>query len=97
MVATSQSRKYTYDYTMATSVHIPPPLLEAIDRRARAQNISRNRLIVRALERELEPHGNWSFGFFERLAADGPGVAADADDMLRDILANRRSKKPLEL
>lgn len=92
MVATSQSRKYTHDYIMPTSVHIPPPLLEAIDRRARAQNISRNRLIVRALERKLEPSGDWSFGFFERLAAAGPGVAKDADDMLRDILANRRSK-----
>jgi hypothetical protein len=82
---------------MATSVHIPQPLLEAIDRRARAQNISRNRLIVRALERELEPSGDWSFGFFERLASEGPKVAAEVDEVQRGILASRRSKKPVEL
>lgn len=38
---------------MPTSVHIPKPLLVAIDRNARALNITRNRLIVTALEREI--------------------------------------------
>lgn len=82
---------------MATSVHIPPPLLAAIDRLAKTRKISRNRLIVRALERELEPSGDWSSGCFERLATDGPTVVAEAEEMLRVILANRRSKKPVEL
>lgn len=38
---------------MATSVHLPKPLMDAVDRPARALKISRNRLIVKALEREL--------------------------------------------
>ena len=38
---------------MATSIHIPKPLLAAVDRKARTLKISRNRLIVRALEKEL--------------------------------------------
>ena len=42
---------------MPTSVHLPKPLLEAVDRRARALQISRNQLVVRALEREVG--GDW--------------------------------------
>jgi hypothetical protein len=34
-------------------VHIPKPLLEAVDPRARALKVSRNKLIVQALEREV--------------------------------------------
>lgn len=89
--------EYTHDSIMATSVHIPPPLLDAIDRRARAQNVSRNRLILRALEREIEPGGDWSFGFFERLAAVEPEIAAAVDELIREVQAGRRSKKPVEL
>ena len=45
---------------MPTSVHIPKPLLVAVDRRARALKISRNRLIVQALEREVTEGSTWS-------------------------------------
>lgn len=38
---------------MPTTVHIPEALLESIDRRARALGVSRNRLIVRALEQAV--------------------------------------------
>jgi hypothetical protein len=82
---------------MATSVHIPKPLLEAVDRRARTLKISRNRVIVRALERELNQGTQWSPGFFEELASPGPGTGAAAEELLKGIEKNRHSKKPVEL
>ncbi len=82
---------------MPTSVHIPKPLLVAVDRRARALKISRNRLIVQALEREVTEGANWSSDFFEQLESTTPEVEEGAEDMLKEIRARRRSKKPVEL
>jgi hypothetical protein len=82
---------------MATSVHIPRPLLVAVDRRARALKISRNRLIVRALERELNEATEWSPGFLEQLADEDSEVAAAVDELSSAIRKGRRSKKPVQL
>jgi len=82
---------------MATSVHIPPPLLQKVDRRARSLRISRNRLIIRALERELEGRSEWSPGFFERLARPDADLGDAVDDLLAAVLAGRRSKAPRSL
>ena len=82
---------------MATSVHLPKPLLDAVDRRARALRISRNRLIMLALERELTEGSDWSEGFFEELAAPDASTARAADEMLRAIQAGRTSKEPRRL
>ncbi len=79
---------------MSTSVHIPRPLLDAADRRARNLGVSRNRLIVRALERELAGGGDWSPGFFERLSATNAEIGQAADELLAAIAAGRRSKPP---
>ena len=38
---------------MPTTVHIPDPLLKSVDRRAKALGISRNRLVVHALEQAV--------------------------------------------
>ena len=84
-------------YTMPTSVHIPKPLLVAVDRRARALNISRNRLIVQALEREVTEGSNWSPDFFGQLESAETGVEEAADEMLKAIRSQRRSKKPVRL
>lgn len=84
-------------YTMATSVHIPRPLLVAVDRKARALKISRNRLIVQALEREVAQGSEWSPDFFARLRAPAAGVASAADEMFEAIQSHRRSKKPVRL
>ena len=59
---------------MPTSVHIPKPLLVAVDRRARALKISRNRLIVQALEREVTEGTSWTPDFFDRLESSELGV-----------------------
>jgi metal-responsive CopG/Arc/MetJ family transcriptional regulator len=82
---------------MATSIHIPKPLLEAVNRRAQALRISRNRLIVQALERELAEGETWSEGFFDRLSAVGAATAGAVDEMLAEVRARRRSKAPRRL
>ena len=82
---------------MPTSIHIPKPLLEAVDRKAQALKMSRNRLIVRALERELTAGSDWSPGFFEQLEAIDPETAAAVDELLASVLQARRSKPPRHL
>jgi len=67
-------------------------LLRAVDRKARALKVSRNRLIVRALEREVATSSSWSPGFFEKLESREPGIAATVDRMLAAIRRNRHSK-----
>src|SRR5207302_179758 len=85
------------DIVMATSIHIPQPLLEAVDRKARALKMSRNRLIVRALERELAPGSDWSPGFFERLGAIDSETASAVDELLVSVRGARTSKPPKRL
>jgi metal-responsive CopG/Arc/MetJ family transcriptional regulator len=82
---------------MATSVHLPKPLLDAVDRKARSLRISRNQLIVRALEREIRAGADWSPGFFERLSEVDANTARDVDELLAVIRAARRSKSPRQL
>ena len=89
--------EYTLNILMPTSVHIPKPLLAAVDKKAKALKISRNRLIVRALEREVTAGESWSPEFFARLEAPEPAISAAADEMLGAIHAHRRSKKPIRL
>ena len=59
--------------------------------------ISRNRLIVQALEREIAEASNWSPDFFSRLELAETGVEDAADEMLKAIQSQRRSKKPVQL
>jgi hypothetical protein len=77
---------------VATTVHIPKALLASVDRKARSLQISRNKLIVRALERELAGGSDWSPHFFERLVDVGPEVARAADEVLDRIREGRRSR-----
>jgi predicted transcriptional regulator len=82
---------------MPTSVHLPKALLEAVDRRARALRISRNQLVVRALQRELRDGSEWSSGFFERLSERDPETTKAVDEMVRAIRRARRSKAAVRL
>jgi hypothetical protein len=78
----------------ATSVHIPKPLLQAVDRRARALKVSRNKLIIQALEREVTAGADWPAGIFEKLDKVEPELVSAVDEMTRAIETNRRSKAP---
>jgi hypothetical protein len=81
---------------MATSVHIPKPLLEAVDRRARTLKISRNRLIIQALEREITQGSDWSPGFFSSLEAPPREVRSAVDEMQSSIQKGKGSKNPVQ-
>jgi hypothetical protein len=82
---------------MPTSVHLPKPLLDAVDRRARRLNVSRNRFIVAILEKELGRETHWAPDFFERLVDVTPGDAEAVDDMLQAIRSSRTRKAPPRL
>ena len=82
---------------MSTTVHIPKALLEAVDRKAENLNISRNRLIVRVLEREVTPGSDWSPGFLSRMKSVDKGTATAVNEMLSAIGMARRSKQPKKL
>jgi hypothetical protein len=82
---------------MATSVHIPKPLLDAVDRRARSARMSRNRFIIRALEKEVERGTAWSPAFFDELAAVDPDDRAAVDDLVEAVRARRTRKAPPRL
>jgi hypothetical protein len=79
---------------MPTTVHIPADLLDRLDRRAKELGMSRNRLIVDAVERSLQHGAEWPPGFIEQLKTGDPDYAGAVDDMLTHILKNRRSKGP---
>jgi hypothetical protein len=96
-LSTETGKRILVDIVMATSIHIPKPLLEAVDRKARALKMSRNRLIVRALERELAPGSDWSPGFFERLRSVDSETAAAVDELLASVRDARTSKPPKRL
>lgn len=82
---------------MATTVHIPEPLLKSVDRRAKALGISRNRLVVRALEQAVRDRSEWAPEFLERLRQVDRETTAAADELLDTVTKARQSKKPLDL
>ena len=79
---------------MSTSIHLPKPLLKAIDRRARLLKISRNRFIAQTLEKELARGSEWSPGFFETFERIASDEVAAVDEMLEAIHAGRTRKEP---
>ena len=82
---------------MATTVHIPDPLLKSVDRRAKALGISRNRLIVRALEQAVIMQEGWSPEFLQRLRQIDHETSAAVDELLVTVTQARRSKEPRDL
>jgi metal-responsive CopG/Arc/MetJ family transcriptional regulator len=78
---------------MATTVHLPPKLLERLDARARALKVSRNRLIIKALEDSLAPEDSWSPEFREMLSQPLESEdRAAVNEMMASIQAHRSSK-----
>jgi predicted transcriptional regulator len=82
---------------MATSVHIPKALLRAVDQRARALKLSRNKLIIQALEREVTAGADWPAELFDRLGEADSELVDAVDEMSKAIHAGRRSKGPAKL
>jgi metal-responsive CopG/Arc/MetJ family transcriptional regulator len=82
---------------MPTTVHIPAALLKSVDRRAKALGVSRNRLIVRALERAVSERAGWAPEFLEKLRTVDDETAAAVDHLVKDVKQARRSKPPHDL
>ena len=50
----------------STTIHFPPEILKRMDEVAQRRGISRNKLVIRACEKELaDDAGEWPSGFFE--------------------------------
>lgn len=79
---------------MPTTVHIPAALLKSVDRRAKALGVSRNRLIIRALEQAISEPSGWSPEFLARLRNAPPGAPEAVDELLAAVKRARRSKGP---
>lgn len=77
---------------MPTTVHIPAALLKSLDRRAKVLGVSRNRLIVKSLERALTEHSEWAPEFLDRLRHVDQDTAAAVDRLLANVKQARRSK-----
>jgi metal-responsive CopG/Arc/MetJ family transcriptional regulator len=82
---------------MPTTVHIPAVLLKSVDRRAKALGVSRNRLIVRALEKAVNERSGWAPEFLERLRTVDRETSRAVDELLAAVQEGRRSKEPREL
>jgi metal-responsive CopG/Arc/MetJ family transcriptional regulator len=82
---------------MPTTVHIPADLLKSVDRRAKALGLSRNRLIIRALERAVSDRSRWAPEFLEQLRCVDRETASAVDELLADVTHARRSRPPREL
>ena len=84
---------------MTTTVHVPADLLKSVDHQARELGMSRNRYVIRALERSLASETQWSprfVGELEAARSDEEGREALAE--LRGVLvANRTRKPPLKI
>ena len=82
---------------MPTTVHIPAALLNSVDRRAKALGVSRNRLIVKALERAVSERLDWAPEFLEQLRHADDDIVAAVDELLQDVKQARRSKPARDL
>jgi len=82
---------------MPTTVHIPTSLLKSVDRRAKALGVSRNRLIVRALEQAVTERARWTPEFLERLRKVDRETSTEVDELLAAVKHARRSKEPRDL
>ncbi len=75
---------------MATTIHLPPPLLERIDQCAQRQRLSRNRFIRQSLEKTTQEQMDWSPAFLAELDHFTP---LDGDNELLEIIQRHRSSK----
>lgn len=79
---------------MPTTVHVPPVLLKAVDRRAKVLGLSRNRLIVRALEQVVRDRSGWAPEFLQQLRAVDQAASEAVDELVDNVRRSRRSRRP---
>lgn len=84
----------------STSVHLPPAIVEQLDRLAAERGTSRNRVILQACEELLaEQRGDWPPGFFDSVLPprDLAELRLGGEEMEAGIMAARldRAVPPL--
>lgn len=81
---------------MSTTIHLAAELLSAVDGRAKDLRITRNRYIVRALERALREDTQWSPALVDEVRAlhQDAGHQRVLAEMRDAIRTNRTSKGP---
>jgi predicted transcriptional regulator len=79
---------------MPTTIHIPDPLLERVDTRAKALGISRNRLILEALEEKVGARDEWAPELVQMLAEPvSPAAGKELEGSLAVVRRRRLSRK----
>jgi metal-responsive CopG/Arc/MetJ family transcriptional regulator len=77
-----------------TTIHIPGPLLERVDTRAKTLGISRNRLIREALEEKIGARDQWAPELAHMLARPLSSAAGkELEDSLAIVRRRRSSRK----
>jgi len=77
-----------------TTVHIPSPLLRRLDQQAKALGISRNRLIIQAVEAKLVTKRAWPPELAAMLAEPLDSASARAlEGSLRTVRRRRVNRK----
>ena len=80
----------------STTIHIPPELLAAVDAKAKASGLSRNRLITKALEKLVHEEEGWDANFLRRLGEPlSQDAVEDLDEMMQVVQKTRSSKPPI--
>jgi hypothetical protein len=75
---------------MATTIHVPDEILERVDTRAKALGVSRNRVILDALEASLGANVDWPPELVRML--EHPASAPTAE-LLEETLAAARARR----
>jgi metal-responsive CopG/Arc/MetJ family transcriptional regulator len=79
---------------MPTTIHIPVTLLERVDTRAKTLGISRNRLILEALEEKVGARDEWSPELVQMLTNPvSPAAGKALEESLAVVRNRRRSRK----
>ena len=82
----------------STTIHISPALLAAVDAKAKACGLSRNRLIMQVLEKMVQEEDGWDGGVLQLLAEPvSPAEGREMDDMMQAIHERRSRKSPPQL
>jgi metal-responsive CopG/Arc/MetJ family transcriptional regulator len=76
-----------------TSIRLPEELVDALDRRAAAQGLTRSQLIIQAVEQALAEQSDWSPRFLKAISTTRPELDEAVDEMM-DAIRSRRSRNP---
>jgi predicted transcriptional regulator len=78
-----------------TSIRFSEDLVDALDRRAAAEGLTRSQLVVRAVERALAERSTWSPAFLKAITSPRPELDDAVDELMEAVRAFRsRSEAP---